>query len=724
MAGDATRIGFVHAGARSDEQRAALSWLAERPVRSTTLTFADLADGAAAVDALWWHRDAPVEADTLAPPAADAVGRFLDDGGGLVLTLRAMAAVETLGVDPVPPDAVGVEGVSEPTGVLWRRLYDDHRAVAGFETLRVPVCDRGAVPTARYERVLPERGEVLAGTVRGERDVPGRMTVVSWAHRGGPVLGVGAPLAFGEPADGPVADARETLAAGCLAAVTAGRDGGATVAPRRPKTGADLRAMRARLADDHHRPGYHFTPPANWLNDPNGLVRWNGRYHLFYQYNPAGPFHGTIHWGHAVSDDLRGWTDEPVALAPSPDGPDRDGCWSGCAVDDDGTATLLYTGGADHRQLPCLATSDDRALRTWTKHADNPVIEAPPADLDVLATDDWAAEFRDHCVWRDGAAWHQLIGSGVADRGGAVLRYTSPNLRDWEYEGTLLVGDDGHGTVWECPELLDLDGADLLHVSDYERVRYFLGELGADGFAVERRGCLDHGDFYAPQSLDDGDRSLTWGWLPETRETSAQWDAGWSGALSLPRVLSVGADGRLRQRPAPEVTDRRARRLPAPSSVTLDAGDRLSLDEGGTAVELDVEVSLDDASAFELSVFESADRAERTAVRYTREGDLVVDRSASGRVGSTEPQRMSVPPYDEPLSLRAFLDGSVVELYANDRRCLTSRVYPGAGSTGISLAAEGGRATVSSLAAWALGHAVHGGPESAADRAGPGQSSQ
>ena len=100
--------------------------------------------------------------------AAAAVESFLGDGGGLLLSLRAMAAVDDLGIDPVAPDVVDVDGISEPTGVLWRRLYDDHPAVAGFDSLRIPVCDCGAVPTARYESVLPKRGEVVAGTVRGD----------------------------------------------------------------------------------------------------------------------------------------------------------------------------------------------------------------------------------------------------------------------------------------------------------------------------------------------------------------------------------------------------------------------------------------------------------------------------------------------------------------------------------------------------------------------------
>src|SRR5512143_2626508 len=129
---------------------------------------------------------------------------------------------------------------------------------------------------------------------------------------------------------------------------------------------------------DRHRPRFHFLPERNWMNDPNGLIQWKGQYHLFYQYNPNGPFHGTIHWGHAVSGDLVHWAHLPVALAPTPDGPDKDGCWSGCAVDNGGVPTLIYTGV--HPQTQCLAWSDDDLL-TWKKHAGNPVLPAPPPQL-------------------------------------------------------------------------------------------------------------------------------------------------------------------------------------------------------------------------------------------------------------------------------------------------------------------------------------------------------
>ena len=695
MLDSSVRVGVLHAGPRSGEQDGALAWLEATAAEATAIRIDQWADPARC-DAYWWHRTRPLGDDRIDDAAIEAIESAVADGSGLVLSSRALAAVDRFDFEPVPPDVRGVDHVHGPTGIVWRSLYEDHPAVDRFNGLEITLCDRGEVPVTRYETVLPERGEILGSLARDGALHADEMSVVSWAPGDGAVIGLGAPVVFDDHDAAIRVEARDDLLAGCLSAV-AGR--ASQLRPSRPKSAVELSALRRGLTGDHQRPGYHITPPANWLNDPNGLIRWNGQYHVFYQYNPAGPFHSTIHWGHAVSDDLLHWRDRPVALSPSPDGPDRLGCWSGCAIDDDGTATLLYTGGRDRVQLPCLATTDDPGLDRWHKDPANPIIEAPPTDPALLETEHWTAEFRDHCVWRADDTYHQLIGAGLESGGGAVLLYTSPDLREWTYQGPILEDADGSdGTVWECPELLDLGERDLLHISNYVDVRYFLGEMDDDTFAVQRQGLLDHGDFYAPQSLDDGDRCLTWGWLPESRDERAQWDAGWSGLLSLPRVLSVDEAGRLRQRPAGEVTDLRTGTRAAIDGLALD-DDRRSLDAAGRAIEIELTVALDDASAFELSVFESPDGAERTPIRYTSEGTLRVVRehSTADERASTETQTMAVPPHDEPLDLRVFLDGSVIELFANERHCLTSRVYPSAESTGLSIAATDGRAIVDSL---------------------------
>ncbi|MBX0284917.1 GH32 C-terminal domain-containing protein [Halomicroarcula sp. F28] len=656
-------------------------------------------------DVLWWHRVDPVDPAMVSD--GGPLSTFVRDGGTLLLTLAAMTAVEPLGFDGVGPDAVGWAEVTDPTGPLWKRLYADHPIAAGFDTLRVHTRGAGVTaPYARYETVAPTDGDVLASTARGDHDAVAERSVVSWQPGAGRVVGIGSALSFRQPTHDICRGNRETLVANAISFLA---DEETVPLTGRPKDSTTLSAMRDRLGEDPHRPGYHVTPPANWLNDPNGLVHWNGRYHVFYQYNPTGPFHGTIHWGHAVSDDLVHWEDRPVALSPSPDGPDRDGCWSGCTVDDDGVATILYTGGRGTEQLPCLATSTDESLTSWVKDPENPVIDELPAEPEVLRTEDWDGEFRDHCVWREDGVWHQLIGAGMEGGGGAALLYVSTDLREWTYRGPILTGDrDSAGTVWECPELLNFGERQLLHVSNYEDVMYFLGQYDDGKFTVERRGKLDHGDFYAPQSMwtDDG-RTLTWGWVQEARDVGAQWDAGWSGSLSVPRELTLAEDGGLRQRPAAALTELRGEGDHR-ENLRLRGEEGCELDVQSRQFELKATVRLEDADAVELRVLETPDGEEQTPIRYTAASEVVVDRTQASTApeATTDSQRMTVTPYDAPLSLHAFVDGSIVEVFANERHCLTSRVYPErTDATGISLAATGGTATVTGLDCWELGSA-------------------
>jgi beta-fructofuranosidase len=673
------------------EQAAAYDALAAATVDHVDLAAVAAGDVALAdYDVLWWHRDRPLDwgARDAEETLADCAGllvEYLDGGGGLLLTLHALSAVSEFGIDPVPPDAVGHETAPAQVGYLAKAVHHDHPAFETFDSLRVHSRAADAdTAFARYERVLPEHGTILAAGLRGDDHLVDQQTLVEWRVGAGRVIGAGVGLSFANARDYECAATQERLVSNLLVALGSGRLPDFT---DRPEHESEFARLRAALDDDHHRPDYHFSPPANWLNDPNGLIHHEGRYHLFYQYNPAGPAHGTIHWGHATSDDLVHWEDEPVALTPDPDGPDRDGCWSGCAVvDADGTPTLLYTGGRHREQLPCLATSASDDLSAWDKHDGNPVIGTPPASLDVLRTDHWEAEFRDHCVWRAGDDWYHLIGSGVTDVGGTALLYRGTRLDEWEYVGPLLTGDWADaGPVWECPELLDFGDKQLLHVSNYESVPYFVGEadLSTPDFEVETEGLLDYGDFYAPQTMSGPDgRQLMWGWVPEARGVEAQWEAGWSGLLTLPRVVDLGDDGTLRQRPAPELAALREAHVS--ESMSLAPGDRRALSLSGNAYELDLTVSADSNAdeRLELVLCESPARTERTVVRWVGD-ELVVDRSESshGHVGDASEQRL---PLDtggrtdeaDELSLRVFVDGSVIELFVDGSRCLTSRVYP------------------------------------------------
>lgn len=241
----------------------------------------------------------------------------------------------------------------------------------------------------------------------------------------------------------------------------------------------DLDPDRARYDGDRHRPQFHMLPPWHWMNEPHAPVYFKGKYHIFYQHDPLGPFWGQIHWGHAVSTDMVHWRDLPIALAPAADSAGPDGCWSGSAcVDGDRGPVLFFTGGDDrlpYRQRTGLAVSTyqadrDTDLPTWTMRS-KPVTEAP-ANLPAGPGTAWAENFRDPFVWEEDGVWYQLVGSGIVDydgtqithkHGGTALLYTARRPEGpWTYRGPLhwndLVTVPEPGEVWELPVLLPLPG--------------------------------------------------------------------------------------------------------------------------------------------------------------------------------------------------------------------------------------------------------------------------
>ncbi len=433
---------------------------------------------------------------------------------------------------------------------------------------------------------------------------------------------------------------------------------------------------------DPQRPRYHFLPPSDWMNDPNGVLQWAGRYHLFYQFSP-GRFSGLpnqgaslpgAHWGHAVSDDLLHWEHLPIALAPTPGGADPTGCYSGCAVDHDGVPTIIYTGVMP--QKACIATGSDDLI-TWTKHPANPVIPAPPEGLEVPG-------WRDHCVWREDDGWYQVIGCGVRGVGGALPLYRSPDLVRWEYLGLMCTGDANlTGSMWEVPDFFPLGDQHVLTVHAHPEwwFPYFVGSYVDHRYHGEFRGRVDLGTHYAaPQTLlDSQGRRLAWGWIREGRTREAQAEAGWSGLLSLPRVLGLDANGRLTSEPVPELRALRGAHH-AVGAIAL-AHDSAHEIQGVAGAQLEILAEFTPApnGTVGLAVRRSPDGAEETRIEYNyADGRLTIDCQQSSLDLSTDRPSSGGPlhrPPDTPLRLHVFLDASVVEVFAHGR-VATSRIYP------------------------------------------------
>lgn len=463
-----------------------------------------------------------------------------------------------------------------------------------------------------------------------------------------------------------------------------------------------------------HRPRAHLRPETGWMNDPIGPVQWQGRTHLFHQANPAGGYWDRPHWGHFASDDLVHWERRPLALSPDDDGPDADGCYSGCIVEHDGVATMFYTGvrgavGPAQLQTTCVARSHDPALDRWVKHPANP-IALPPEDLELIG-------FRDPFVWRDGDRWRQLVGAGIAGQGGAVLGSSSTDLITWREDGPLLTGArleavgvagaEWTGSMWECPALLRTPQADvlLLNVHD-ETTHYPVAVIGSDtreGFVPRRMQRFDVGpDIYAPCLLvEPSGRAIAWGWSWEALTPERQRDQGWAGVLSLPRALAV-VDDQLTVTPIPELDALR----------TAERGiDRVPIADGWRAVGaegdvLDLVATLaPEVGRIELRVRCSADGQEATTVGIdVRTGCVWLDRDRASRDPSATGGRYTgeVGAIAGPVQLRVVVDRSIVEVFLADRAAMTARIYPTRpDSIGVEVVGE--RAGLVELRAYDLG---------------------
>jgi beta-fructofuranosidase len=388
-------------------------------------------------------------------------------------------------------------------------------------------------------------------------------------------------------------------------------------------------------------PALHIRPARGWLNDPNGLCRIDGIYHVFFQYNPHAPVHGNVHWGHVSSTDLLHWTEHSAALFPRAAQIDTAGCWSGCIVNDGGVPTAVYTANPDHAWNATVGLArSDRSLITWTQSG-TPVIGTPDdADID---------EVRDPFVFEFDGRRYAVQGAGSREGQPQLLLYDCDDLEHWVELGPLLTTADAvavevaDANIWECPNLAYVDGQWVLLLSVWQwvdgthrldGVRYLLGDLVSRGdglqFKATGGGMLDEGPaFYAPQVLVEPGRTLLWGWSWEIGRSFGQIaQTGWAGVLTFPRELFV-RDGRLGSRPATELTGLRRERLDH-SADGLTAG------------------------AFEV-------------VAYGRVTLTLVDGATSESVVTVTSTA------DQPV--RILVDGSMVEAYAAGRST-TTRAYP------------------------------------------------
>ncbi|WP_394233707.1 sucrose-6-phosphate hydrolase [Niallia oryzisoli] len=429
---------------------------------------------------------------------------------------------------------------------------------------------------------------------------------------------------------------------------------------------------------DPYRLTYHLMPPVGLLNDPNGLIQYKGVYHVFYQWNPFETSHGAKFWGHYTSRDLVHWHEEPIALAPS-EWYDRNGCYSGSAVESDGKLYLFYTGNVKledgtRETYQCLAVSSDGIH--FKKHG--PILRLPKH---------YTAHFRDPKVWKKDECWYMILGAQTLDEKGSAVLFTSKDLYHWEELGRIAgsgmngIGDFGY--MWECPDLIHLNGKDVLLVSPqglepsgylYNNLfqsGYFIGKLDYDSLNFQHGSFteLDRGfDFYAPQTFtDELGRTILYGWMGITDETEIFQPTisnHWVHALTIPRVLQL-KEGKVYQAPVEELKTLRKDKV----EVKIDKlkGTPVHL-EAGQSSELLLELL-----NIEIGHFQITFRNEACFILDSDKNEVSLQRK-NLKTGDLETRTCKISSLSK---LQIFMDHSSLEIFINEgEEVFTTRYFP------------------------------------------------
>lgn len=474
---------------------------------------------------------------------------------------------------------------------------------------------------------------------------------------------------------------------------------------------------------EKYRPAFHHTPLYGWMNDPNGMFYKDGRWHLYYQYNPYGSKWQNMTWGHSVSDDLVNWEHLPEAIRPNGLGSVFSGS---CAVDHDNTAGFgndaviaLYTS-AGTSQMQSLASSTDGGL-TFNIYPSNPVLTLE-------------SEARDPKVfWNDSTKeWNMILAHALDHE---MLIFSSPDMKNWALQSSFGKGLGAQGGVWECPDLFELPvaGTDekkwvlLCNINPDgpfggSGTQYFVGDFDGKTFRADTDAAgnvatkwLDYGkDHYA---------TVTWSEAPDGRRVALGWMSNWQyaadvptmqfrSANTLPREMGLfrAPDGEVyaSSAPSPELEALRGKLAAKVKKTNVGRKARsfaLPSENGGICeILMDIEAS----KAKTVNIGLSNSQGEKVVMQYDpAAATLSFDRTQSGITDFSEGfPAVTVTPTHEAsgrIALRIFVDRSSMEVFGNGGEfVMTNLVFPRTPYTALSVSAEGGNAKIENLRIYSL----------------------
>ncbi len=484
------------------------------------------------------------------------------------------------------------------------------------------------------------------------------------------------------------------------------------------------------LVDDIYKPTYHTSAPQHWMNEPHAPLYYNGKYHLFYQFNPFGPYWQQIHWGHWVSDDMINWTNVREALSPTKDSVAPDGIWSGGATyKNDGTPVLLFTAGDDSRTFNSISNQNiglatpsdvtDETLTDWVMNAELAVKQS--------AGEGRSGEFRDPHIWKEDDTWYMLVCTGSTKyRSGDVICYTTTDdsFMNWTYRGSVYEWNaplTTYGTSWELPIILPIkytDGRDsgkyLFSISPAPAaaadndVFYWIGTFDKTTYKFtpdfEEPKRIDYGNnvFTGPSAfIDPNTGNITmFSIIQDQRTGNDQYNSGWAHGAGLPRVLTLNNDNTLNVQISDSIQNNIGDSLLSEKDITLaEANDKLSEIKGDT---LRIYAKIKNVSANKVGVYvrQSEDKQERTQFFCD-----IINNKVGVNTGLSSMNQNIKGVFDGPLQItddeieiELYLDRSIIEGFFNDSNSVTARIYPTlSDALGIEFFAEGGDIMISEL---------------------------
>lgn len=454
-------------------------------------------------------------------------------------------------------------------------------------------------------------------------------------------------------------------------------------------------------SDDTNRPTYHAIPEYGWANESYGLIYFQSKYHMFYQKNDVFLGIAQQNWGHFTSSDLVNWEEQNAVLWPD-EGWDQAGIWSGSSIIlKDGTPAVVYTGVDGAKAGIGTATSSD-SYQTLDKDSYNPVISQAPPGVNM--------DFRDPYVWEKNGMYHMIIGSGISSIGGNVVYYQSTDFKNWLYKGIVWQGqkNEGEGSFWEMPVLYEFpNGKEMLLIQKTPDATpaittYWIGQFDNGVFTpdFEQAKKLEVvNGLLSPTVTPDAQGMITAiGIIPDEVDAEFQMEQGWANLFSVPQVWELDANNTILIKPHPNLKNLRGTQNTFNNLVLENGGTNYLNNYSGRHFEIDATINTGNAGKLGFILGKSPDNRELYRIYYDfSKQQWIVDASKSSLSNLV---RKDIRTGDYAITqgatihVRVFVDGSVVEVFIDDKAHFTGRFFPTlANSTGLDLFANDGTAT-------------------------------